>query len=97
MADDTKLDQFRLLEQLQTKRSWRSHPIPETLKELNAVKKQLLDENFGHIQKAFLIKALRASNGNITRAAQRVGMQRPNFCTLLKKHRISPERIKDES
>jgi hypothetical protein len=26
-----------------------------------------------------------------------VGMQRPNFCTLLKKHRISPERIKDET
>ncbi|MDI6764460.1 MAG: sigma-54 dependent transcriptional regulator [Thermodesulfobacteriota bacterium] len=96
MADDTKLDLLHLLEQLQTKRSWKSHPIPGTLQELNAEKKRLLEETFGQIQKAFLINALRASNGNITRAAERVGMQRPNFCALLKKHRISPERIKNE-
>ena len=96
MADDTKLDLLHLLEQLQTKRSWKSHPIPGTLQELNAAKKHLLEQTFGQIQKAFLINALRASNGNITRAAERVGMQRPNFCALLKKHRISPERIKNE-
>jgi two-component system NtrC family response regulator len=97
MADDTKLDPLLLFEQLQTKQSWRSHPIPETLRELKAAKKHLLDETFGHIQKAFLIKALRVSKGNITRAAQRVGMQRPNFCALLKKHRISPDHMKNET
>jgi DNA-binding NtrC family response regulator len=96
MADDTKLDLLHLLEQLQTKGPWKSHPIPGTLKELNAAKKHLLEQTFGQIQKAFLINALRGSNGNITRAAERVGMQRPNFCALLKKHRISPERIKNE-
>ncbi len=91
MADDTKLDLLHLLDQLQTKQSWKDHPIPGTLKELNAAKKHLLEQTFGQIQKAFLINALRASNGNITRAAERVGMQRPNFCALLKKHRISPK------
>ena len=96
MADDTKLDLLHLLDQLQLKRSWKGHPIPETLKELNAAKKHLLEQTFGQIQKAFLINALRASNGNITRAAERVGMQRPNFCALLKKHRILPEHIKNE-
>ncbi len=96
MADDTKLDLLHLLDQLQSKRFWKGHPIPETLKELKAAKKHLLEETFGQIQKAFLIKALRASNGNITRAAKRVGMQRPNFCALLKKHGISPEQIKNE-
>lgn len=96
MADGTKLDLLHLLDQLQLKQFWQSHPIPETVKELNAAKKQLLEETFGQIQKAFLIKALRASNGNITRAAEKVGMQRPNFCALLKKHRISPEHLKGE-
>jgi DNA-binding NtrC family response regulator len=96
MSDDTKLDLLHLLDQLQLKQSWKGHPIPETLKELNAAKKHLLEETFGRIQKAFLIKALRASNGNITRAAERAGMQRPNFCALLKKHRISAERIKNK-
>lgn len=96
MADDTKLDLPHLLDQLQSRRFWKDHPIPETLKELKAAKKHLLEETFGQIQKAFLIKALRASNGNITRAAERVGMQRPNFCALMKKHGISPEQIKNE-
>lgn len=96
MADDTKLDLLHLLDQLQSKRFWKGHPIPENLKELKAAKKHLLEETFGQIQKAFLIKALRASHGNITRAAERVGMQRPNFCALLKKHGISPDQIKNE-
>ncbi len=96
MSDDTKLDLFHLLDQLQLKQPWKSHSIPETLEELNAAKKHLLEESFGQIQKAFLIKALRASNGNITRAAKRVGMQRPNFCALLKKHRISAKGVKTE-
>lgn len=96
IADDPKLDLFHLLDQLQQKQSWKGHPVPESLKELNVAKKHLLEETFGQIQKAFLIKALRASNGNITRAAERVGMQRPNFYALLKKHRISAERIKNK-
>ena len=96
MADDTKLDLLYLLDQLQTKRSWKGHPIPETLKELNAAKKHLVEQVFGQIQKTFLIKALRVSKGNITHAAERVGMQRPNFCALLRKHHISPDHIKNE-
>ncbi len=96
MAEDTRLNLLPLLDQFQLKQSWKGHPIPETVKELNAAKKQLLEETFGQIQKAFLIKALRASNGNITRAAERVGMKRPNFCALLKKHRISGKQIKSE-
>ncbi len=79
MADNTKLDLPHLLDQLQSRRSWKGHPIPETLKELNAEKKRLLEETFGQIQKAFLINALRASNGNITRAAERVGHATAQF------------------
>ncbi len=96
MADDPTLDLHYLLDQLQLKRPGRDHPIPETLEELKAVKKHLLEQVFGQVQKAFLLKALRASNGNITRAAERVGMQRPNFCALLKKHHISPDHIKSK-
>jgi two-component system NtrC family response regulator len=96
MADNTKLDLPHLFDQLQTNRPWMGRPIPGTLKELHAEKKRLLEETFGQIQQAFLINALRASNGNITRAAERVGMQRPNFCALLKKHRISSAYIKEE-
>lgn len=96
MADHTTLDLMFLLDHLPMKRPWQDNPIPHTLKELKAVKKHLLEDVFGKIQKAFLLNALRASQGNITHAAERVGMQRPNFCALLRKHRIPRDQIKNE-
>lgn len=89
MADEPILDLPYLSEQLQMKGPWKGDRIPETLEELNASKKHLVEEVFGQIQKAFLLKALKACGGNISRAAEKVGMQRPNFYALLKKHRIS--------
>jgi transcriptional regulator with GAF, ATPase, and Fis domain len=96
MADDAVLDLHYLMDQLQLRRPGKNHPIPETLEELRAAKKHLVEQVFGQVQKAFLLKALKASNGNIARAAQRVGMQRPNFCTLIKKHRISPDYFRNK-
>jgi len=60
-----------------------------TLDELNTLKKELLETTFSHIQKAFVLKALRASKGNISHAAASVGMQRPNFHALMRKYKIS--------
>ena len=96
MSDNRTMDLIYLLSQLQLKRSWREDPVPESLNELKAVKKRLLEENFGQIEKAFLIKALEACKGNITHAAERVGMQRANFSALLKKHNISANDVKNE-
>jgi DNA-binding NtrC family response regulator len=93
MADQTQLDLFYLLDHLQMKRSWGFDSVPETVDELKAFKKQVL-ENFGQTEKAFLMKALKASDGNITRAAEKVGMQRSNFSALMKKYRLSPESTK---
>jgi two-component system NtrC family response regulator len=62
--------------------------IPENLEELKAAKRRLLQETFGEMERSFLVKALRDSQGNITHAAARVGMQRSNFSSLMKKHRI---------
>ena len=96
LADNTNLDLLCLLDHLQVKQPWDEKPIPESLKELNAAKKHLLKDVFGQIQKAFLIRALRESDGNITRAAEKVGMQRPNFCALLRSQHVSPDQIKSE-
>jgi len=92
MADQTFLDLIYLLDHMQVKRSWKFHSVPETLDELKAFKKCLLDE-FGQAEKAFLIKALKASGGNITRAAEKVGMQRSNLSALMKKHKLSVDNL----
>ncbi|MCB2173812.1 sigma-54 dependent transcriptional regulator [bacterium] len=65
--------------------------LPETLDALKSIKKDFLENRFAAIEKSFLLNALTKSGGNITRAAERVGMQRSNFSALMKKHRISAD------
>jgi DNA-binding NtrC family response regulator len=93
MADQTQLDLFYLLDHLQMKRAWGVDSIPRTVDELKAYKKHVL-ENFGHTEKAFLMKALKACDGNITRAAEKVGMQRSNFSALMKKYHLSADNMR---
>jgi DNA-binding NtrC family response regulator len=88
MTDQRFLDLVYLLDNLQIKRLKGGDSIPETLEELKTIKRQLLENNFGEIEKAFLVKALKECDGNITHAAEKVGMQRPNFHTLMKKHHL---------
>jgi DNA-binding NtrC family response regulator len=89
MTEHEVLDTLDLLEPPQMSDFLRTEAIPKTMEDLKAVRKQLLEEEYGQIERAFLIKALKSCNGNITLAAQRVGMQRSNFSTLMKKHQLS--------
>jgi len=88
MADGSFLDLSFVSEQLQTRRSPILAQVPRTVEELKTLKRHLLTERFGQAEKAFLSTALAASRGNITLAAKRVGMQRSNFSTLMKKHHL---------
>ena len=89
MSDSSTLNSIDFIGDLPMKSSWNGFSIPETAEELNAIKKHLLEDYFGHIQKAFIIKALKASDGNIAQAAEKVGMKRPNFHSLMKKHHLT--------
>lgn len=89
MADDHILDYWNLTDHWETDRNQNRESIPETLDELKSVKRHLLENQFGQIERAFLQKAFSAAEGNITRAAKRAGMQRSNFSALMKKHHLS--------
>ncbi|MFC1819974.1 sigma-54-dependent transcriptional regulator [Thermodesulfobacteriota bacterium] len=89
MADREIVGSLDIIESRQMKSSMMGERIPETLAELKTVKKQITKEYVGQLEKAFLIQALKASKGNITQAAERVGMQRSNFSSLMKKHYLS--------
>lgn len=88
MADDRILDYQGLTDHWKEDRNQTGGSIPETLDELKSVKRHLLDKQFGQIERAFLQKALSTAEGNISRAAKQVGMQRSNFSTLMKKHNL---------
>jgi len=89
MTDRTVVDYGSLLNHFELQRNQQKDAVPETLEELKSVKRHMMKNQLGLIEKAFLQKALDAEDGNITRAAKRVGMQRSNFSALMKKHNIS--------
>lgn len=93
MADKAFLDIAFVSEQLQSRKSSGQMQVPNTLAELKAFKKHLLEQRFGQAEKAFLVKALKVSSGNITEAAENVGMQRSNFSALMKKHHIQAKEL----
>lgn len=60
--------------------------IPTTSEELKEIKKQLREKAVEEIERAFVIKALERNQWNVTRAAEEVGMLRPNFQALMRKY-----------
>ena len=66
--------------------------VPQTMDELNEVRKQLKEQAVAQIERAFLIDALRRNGHSVTKAARQTGMQRTHFHALLKKHNL---RLKD--
>ena len=65
------------------------HEVPHTLADLKKKKNALRRKSVEEIEKGFVTEALRRSNGNISKAAAEVGMQRTNFHALMRKYRIS--------
>jgi transcriptional regulator with GAF, ATPase, and Fis domain len=67
--------------------------VPLSLEELKETKKQIRERSVEHIEKAFVLNALKRNNWNVSQAAEETGMLRPNFYALLKKLGIS---VRDE-
>ncbi len=63
--------------------------IPQSAESLKEAKRQVREKAVGPVERAFLIQALERNNWVVTQAAKEVGMLRPNFQAMLKKHGIS--------
>jgi DNA-binding NtrC family response regulator len=72
----------------QQEREGIENPIPATSEELKELKKQLREKAVEDIEKAFVINALERNQWNVTRAAEEVGMLRPNFQALMRKYSL---------
>jgi DNA-binding NtrC family response regulator len=62
--------------------------IPTTNKEFLALKKRLREQAVTDLEREFVLDALQRNGWNVTRAAAEVGIQRPNFQMLMRKHGI---------
>ena len=63
--------------------------VPQSLEELKEKKRHLRERAVESLERAFVLDALKRNDWNVTRAAEEVGMLRPNFQALLKKQGIS--------
>jgi DNA-binding NtrC family response regulator len=63
--------------------------VPRTIDELKERKRVLREQAVEPLERAFLLAALERNGWNITRAAEEVGILRPNFQAMLKKQGIS--------
>jgi len=62
--------------------------IPETNEELKILKKEIRQKAVNKVERNFILNALMQNDWNVTRAADKVGLQRTNFQNLIKKHSI---------
>ena len=63
--------------------------VPRNIEELKERKRVLREQAVEPLERAFLISALERNGWNVTRAAEEVGILRPNFQAMLKKQGIS--------
>ncbi len=69
--------------------------IPSTNDELKKLKKEIRQKAVNKVERSFVLNALMQNDWNVTRSAEKVGLQRTNFQSLMKKHSIiRPKNIK---
>jgi DNA-binding NtrC family response regulator len=71
--------------------------IPSDAETLVQVKKELREKAVERVEKLFVLKALREADWNVSKAARKVGMQRPNLHALMRKYDISGSGEEEES
>jgi DNA-binding NtrC family response regulator len=88
MIDDEMVRVEHLILPGQQEKEISENQIPLTSEELKEIKKQIREKAVEEIEKAFVLNALERHQWNVTRAAEEVGMLRPNFQALMRKYNM---------
>jgi len=94
MIDDEMVGEVHLILPGQNEKEPLPEHVPLTSEELKELKKQIREKAVEEVEKAFVLNALERHNWNVTRAAEEVGMLRPNFQALMRKYNL---RVREES
>jgi DNA-binding NtrC family response regulator len=88
MIDDEMVRVEHLILPGQQEKEIPENQIPLTSEELKEIKKQVREKAVEEIERAFVLSALERHHWNVTRAAEEVGMLRPNFQALMRKYNL---------
>jgi transcriptional regulator with GAF, ATPase, and Fis domain len=92
VADGNRIEPHHLPEGLYSEVIDIGLSIPNNSRDLKILKKELRQKAVEDLERKFVLQALRHSGWNVTRAADEVDMQRPNFQAMMRKYNI---RLKD--
>lgn len=88
MIDDEMVKVDHLILPNQQEKEVSENQVPMTSEELKEIKKQAREKAVEEIEKAFILNALERHQWNVTKAAEEVGMLRPNFQALMRKYNL---------
>jgi DNA-binding NtrC family response regulator len=88
MIDDEMVRADHLILPGQPEKEVSENQIPMTSEELKEIKKQMREKAVEEVERAFVLSALERHQWNVTRAAEEVGMLRPNFQALMRKYNL---------
>ena len=89
MVDDAVANSSEVSYALGGKTRRMAASVPKTAEELKKVRREMTQRISDDVESAFVLEALKRNNWNVTRAAEEVGLLRPNFHALMRKHGIS--------
>jgi DNA-binding NtrC family response regulator len=87
LATDNVLREAHLTSIMETG-SGRAQTVPRTGEELKRVKKAAREKSVEHIEKLFVLDALKRNDWSVTQSARDTAMLRSNFQALMRKHNI---------
>jgi transcriptional regulator with GAF, ATPase, and Fis domain len=87
-CDGSVIEPRHLPQRITHQRLGGDFPIPKTNREFVSLKKKLREQSVADLEREFILEALQRNAWNVSRAALDVGIQRPNFQALMRKHGI---------
>jgi DNA-binding NtrC family response regulator len=72
-------------------------PVPTTAAELREAKRLVKDQVLNRLEQRFVLHALERAGGNVSKAAELVGLLRPNLHALIRKHGIRTRDLEGEA
>ena len=67
------------------------HASPRTWEEFKRLKQQVRDAAVEQLERRFLVESLERCQGNVSRAAEEIGIQRTNLHALMRKYGLTSE------
>ena len=67
--------------------------LPQSWEDFKRLKQEARDAAGQELERRFLIETLQRSGGNVSKAAEDVGMQRTNFHALMRKYGLSSDTV----